>query len=149
MSMKQLDTLYRFETDKEQKAAQQLQAAQLDYQQNIQRLESVGEYRLEYMKRLSGRSVDGIDSATFSHFHAFIAKLDHAAEQVKIAMKQAKALAEQQKQLWLIQKQKVRAVELLRTNAMKKMAIVASRKEQKMFDEMSTQQYVRRHLSSF
>jgi len=147
--MKQLDTLYRFETDKEQKAAQQLQAAQLDYQQNIQRLESVGEYRLEYMKRLSGRSVDGIDSATFSHFHAFIAKLDHAAEQVKIAMKQAKALAEQQKQLWLIQKQKVRAVELLRTNAMKKMAIVASRKEQKMFDEMSTQQYVRRHLSSF
>ena len=91
---------------------------------------------------LTGYSLGGAHSA-------FIAKLDHAAEQVKIAMKQAKALAEQQKQLWLIQKQKVRAVELLRTNAMKKMAVVAARKEQKMFDEMSTQQFVRRHLSSF
>jgi flagellar FliJ protein len=146
--MKQLDTIYKYETDKEQKSAQELQAAELDYQQNIQRLDSVGEYRLEYMKRLSGRAVEGIDSATYSHFHAFIAKLDHAAEQVKIAMQQAKALAEQRKRLWLAQQQKVRAVELLRKNAMKKVAVIASRKEQQMFDEMSTQQFVRRQLPS-
>ena len=149
MPLKQLNTLHRYEQDKEKSASQALQTAEFEYQQNIERMKSVTDYRLEYMKRLNARSLVGIDSATFSHFHAFIAKLDHAAEQVKIAMKQAKALAEQQKQLWLIQKQKVRAVELLRTNAMKKMAIVTSRKEQKMFDEMSTQQYVRRHLSSF
>ena len=78
--MKQLNTLYKFELDKEQKAAQALQAScKLDYQQNQERLKSVSDYRLEYMKRLNQRSLEGIDSATYSHFHAFIAKLDNAA----------------------------------------------------------------------
>ena len=76
--MKQLNTLYKFELDKEQKASQALQAAELDYQQNQERLKNVSDYRLEYMRRLNQRSLEGIDSATYSHFHAFIAKLDNA-----------------------------------------------------------------------
>ncbi len=144
--MKQLDTLLKFEKDKETQAAQKLQAAELEYQQNISRLNGVGDYRLEYMKRLSQRSIEGIDSATYSHYHAFIAKLDHAAEQVRIAMIQAKALTEQCKQLWLSQRQKVKAVEHLRDKQVKKIALVEQKNEQKMFDEIATQQYIRRRL---
>jgi len=144
--MKQLDTLLKFEKDKEGQAAQKLQAAELEYQQNISRLNGVGDYRLEYMKRLNQRSIEGIDSATYSHYHGFIAKLDHAAEQVRIAMVQAKALAEQCKNLWMKQRQKVKAVEHLRDKQLKKMAAIAQSNEQKMFDEMATQQYIRRRL---
>jgi flagellar FliJ protein len=114
MSIKQLDTLYKFEQDKERKAAQKLQQAEQDYQQNIQRLQSVSDFRLEYMKRLNQRSINGIDSATYSHFHAFIAKLDNASEQVKVAIRQAKALVAQTKRQWLEQRQKLQAVEHLR-----------------------------------
>ena len=146
MSMNQLDTLLKFEKDKEAQAAQKLQAAELEYQQNISRLNGVGDYRLEYMKRLNQRSIEGIDSATYSHYHGFIAKLDHAAEQVRIAMVQAKALAEQCKNLWMKQRQKVKAVEHLRDKQLKKMAAIAQSNEQKMFDEMATQQYIRRRL---
>ena len=71
MSMKQLNTLYKYEYDKEKKAAQKVQKAEQDYQQNITRLNSVSDFRLEYMKRLNQRSLTGIDSATFTHFHAF------------------------------------------------------------------------------
>ncbi len=144
MSTKQLDTLLKFEKDKEQKSAQNLQRAEQDYQENLMRLINVGDFRLEYMKRVSQRSLVGIDSATYGHFHAFIAKLDHAAEQVKIALNQAKSLVAQRKKQWFIQRQKVQAVELLLNKKLKKITLVAAKREQKMFDEIATQQYIRR-----
>lgn len=144
MSLSQLNTLYKYEFDKEQKAAQLLQQAEQDYQQNIQRLQSVADYRLEYMKKLDERSQQGIDSATYTHYHAFVKKLDYAGEQVEIAMKQAKALIQQRKTAWLAQRQKVQAVELLKEKLMAKLAKKAARQEQLMFDEIATQQFVRR-----
>jgi len=146
--MKQLDTIYKYEKDKERQAALQLQTAELEYQQNIDRLSNVGEYRLEYMKRLNQRALQGIDSATYSHFHAFVAKLDNAAEQVQIAIAQAKSLVEQSKSLWLKQRQKVQAVELLREKKLKTLSIIADKQEQKMFDEIATQRYARRNTYS-
>ncbi|WP_085298112.1 flagellar export protein FliJ [Cognaticolwellia mytili] len=142
--MKQLNTLYKFELDKEQKSAQALKAAELDYQQNKERLSGVSEYRLEYMRRLNQRSLEGIDSATYSHFHAFIAKLDNAALQVKVAMHQAQALVETRKKQWLEQRKKIQAVELLRDKKLAALRVVANKQEQKMFDEIATQQFVRR-----
>lgn len=146
MSTKQLDILLKFERDKEQKLIQELQKAELEHQQNMQRLSSVGDYRLEYMKRLEQRSLEGIDSATYNHFHAFINKLDNAAEQVQMAVTQAKSLVEKQKSLWMLQRQKVQAVEKLKKNQMIKLNIQQQRQEQKMFDEIATQQFIRRSM---
>lgn len=142
--MRQLDTLLKFEKDKESQAAQKLQKAEQEYQQNISRLKGVSDYRLEYMKRLSQRSIEGIDSATYTHYHAFIAKLDHASEQVHIAMVQAKALSEQCKTFWMKQRQKVQAVEHLRGKQLKKAALITQNNDQKMFDEIANQQFIRR-----
>lgn len=144
MSLQQLNTLYKYEHDKEKKAAQQLQLAEQDYQQNLLRLQNVGDYRLEYMKRLDQRALQGIDSATYRHFHAFIAKLDNAAEQVEIAIKQAKALVEQRRKQWFAQRQKVKAVEHLQQQKIKMKVKIENKREQVMFDEFSTQQFVRR-----
>ena len=144
MPMKQLDTILKYEQDNEQRCADQLKIAENEYQQNISRLQGVADYRLEYMKRLSQRAQEGLDSATYSHYHAFIAKLDTASKQVEIATRQAKALVEQSKSLWLKQRQKVKAVELLRDKRLAKIAVAADKAEQKMFDEIATQQYIRR-----
>ena len=144
MAMKQLNTILKFEKDNEQRCADQLKIAENEYQQNITRLQGVADYRLEYMKRLSQRAEQGLDSATYSHYHAFIAKLDTASAQVEIAMNQAKALVKQSKSIWLKQRQKVKAIELLRDKRLQKMAVAADRAEQKMFDEIATQQFVRR-----
>lgn len=145
MSTKQLDVLYRYEKDKERKSAQQLQQAELEYQQNLVRLNGVGDYRLEYMKRLNERSKAGIDSATYSHFLSFISKLDQAGEQVKIAIEQSKAMMEHRKKLWLKQRQKLQAVEHLLELQMKKATLRAQRQEQKNFDEIATQQFIRQN----
>ncbi|MBU2869950.1 flagellar export protein FliJ [Colwellia sp. E2M01] len=146
MAMKQLDTILKYEQDNEQRCADQLKLAEHEYQQNMSRLQGVADYRLEYMKRLSQRAEQGLDSATYSHYHAFIAKLDTASEQVEIAMKQAKALAEQSRTIWLKQRQKVQAVELLREKRLKVVAAAEEKLEQKMFDEIATQQYIRRPI---
>lgn len=142
--MKQLDTLYKFERDKEIKASQSLQLAEQDHQQNKDRLMSVSQYRLEYMKRLSERSLAGIDSATYSHFHAFVAKLDHATEQVRIALRQAKSLVEHKQKLWMDQKRKVEAVEHLQNKKREALLKVEQKREQNMFDEIAIQQFIRR-----
>jgi flagellar FliJ protein len=141
---KQLETLLKFEQSKEEIASNTLRNAENDYQQNLIRLQSVADYRLEYMKRLSQRSSVGLDSATYNHYHAFISKLDYASEQVKVAMQQAKALVEQSKTLWFKQRQKVQAVEMLAKKRSLALAKVESKKEQAMFDEIATQQFVRR-----
>ena len=147
MSMKQLDTLLKYEQEKVDRCAEQLKIAENEYQQNMTRLQGVADYRLEYMKRLSQRAAQGLDSATYSHYHAFIAKLDQASSQVEIAMHQAKALAEQSKSIWLKQRQKLKAVELLRAQRLKKANLVEQKVEQKMFDEIATQQFIRRKVS--
>ena len=146
MPLKQLNTLHRYEQDKEKSASQALQTAEFEYQQNIERLKSVTDYRLEYMKRLNERSLIGIDSATFSHFHAFIAKLDNAAEQVDIAIMQSKSMVENRKKQWFAQRQKIQAVELLLDKKRSALNIRANKQEQKMFDEIATQQFVRRRM---
>ncbi len=148
MSLKQLDTLLKYEKDKEQKAIQALQQAEKDYQDNLQRITNVDDFRLEYMKRVSEHSQIGIDSATYGHYHAFINKLDNAAKQVKIALHQSKALVAQRKQQWFIQRQKVQAVEHLRAKEQAKLTLKAAKQEQKMFDEIANQQFIRRHYSS-
>lgn len=141
---KQLETLLKFEQSKEELASNTLRSAENDYQDNLIRLQSVADYRLEYMKRLSQRSSMGLDSATYNHYHAFISKLDYASEQVKIAMQQAKALVEQSKHLWLKQRQKVQAVEMLAKKRNLALVKIESKKEQAMFDEIATQQFLRR-----
>jgi flagellar FliJ protein len=89
----------------------------------------------------------GLDSVTYNHYHAFISKLDYAAEQVKIAMHQAKALVGQSKQLWIQQRQKVQAVEMLNDKRNAALMKIESKKEQSMFDEVATQQFIRRRSS--
>ncbi len=145
MANNQLEILLRFEKEKEQQSAQELQKAEQSYQDNLVRINSIGDFRLEYMKRVQERSLAGIDSATYGQYHAFIHKLDNASEQIEIAIKQSKALAQQCKQQWLVQHQKVQAVELLLAKQQAKLAIIAEKREQKMFDEIATQQFVRRH----
>ena len=147
MATNQLKTLLKFEQSKEELAANTLRNAENDYQQNLIRLQSVSDYRLEYMKRLSQRSTTGLDSATYNHYHAFISKLDYASEQVEIAMKQAKALVEQSRTAWLKQRHKVQAVEVLTAKRQLELAKVEARKEQNMFDEIATQQFIRRQAS--
>tara|TARA_R110001583_G_scaffold390_2_gene3579 strand:+ start:1544 stop:1999 length:456 start_codon:yes stop_codon:yes gene_type:complete len=144
---KQLETLLKFEQRKEEQAANTLRNAENDYQQNFIRLQSVADYRLEYMSRLSQRSMLGVDSATYNHYHAFISKLDYASEQVKIAMHQAKALVEQSKQLWIKQRRKVQAVEMLTAKRNVALMKIENKKEQSMFDEIATQQFLRRKSS--
>jgi flagellar FliJ protein len=97
---------------------------------------------------LNARSMVGIDSATFSHFHAFIAKLDNAAEQVDIAIMQSKSMVEKRKKQWFAQRQKIQAVELLLNKKRQALEVTANKQEQKMFDEIATQQFVRRRMLS-
>jgi flagellar FliJ protein len=143
---KQLETLLTIEQNKVQRLADELRQAEHTWQQHKLRLNNVGQYRLEYMKQLMERCKQGIDSATYNHFHAFVSKLDNAAEQLQIAIAQAKALVDQKKQAWRKQQQRVKSIELLIEKKQQQYQVILQRKEQKMFDEIANQAYVRRNF---
>ena len=63
-------------------------------------------------------------------------------------MQQAKALVEQSKSLWFKQKQKVQAVEMLANKRNLELVKIENKKEQSMFDEIATQQFIRRKLNN-
>lgn len=146
---KQLETLLKFEQDRERRATKKLSEAEQQVKENMGRLSAVSSYRLEYMKQLSARSLKGIDTMTYNHYLAFVSKLDNAAEQVKIAMHQAQALSEHSKKNWLEQKRKVQMIEHLLDKRHQKISRKSQQQEQKLFDEMASQQFQRRKKTRF
>lgn len=143
MARDSLALLLKFEHDKETQAANVLHYAQQHYQQNVQRLQGISDYRLEYMKQLSQKGETGVGSNTFRHYHNFLAKLDQVAKQQMQAIESSRKVVEQRKNQWLAQRQKVQSIEMLIDKNRQKMQLKIDREEQKMYDEIASQKYIR------
>lgn len=144
---KQLITLHKFESDKEQKAIQNLQQARGFYESQKSRLEGVENYRLEYMRNFQNNADKGMTAASFSHFHSFLKKLDEAYLSQQHMVGKAKQVVDQRQREYLAQQQKLRSVELLIDNQKKAIAAKEAKNEQKMFDEFAMQQFYRRQMA--
>ena len=143
MSDKALELVYQFEKSKEDQAANVLRQAQAHYQTNVDHLNGIGQYRLDYMKQLNERASSGVGGLTFGHYQNFIAKLDTAATQQQQTIIAAKKVVEQRRQQWIKQQQKVKSVEILLAKKRAKVVAAESKQEQKMFDEIAGQRFIR------
>ena len=76
-------------------------------------------------------------------------KLDKACEQQMQVIAQAKMAADQRKQMWLKQQQKVKAVTLLLDKKRLAKEKKEAKAEQAMLDEFATQRFIRSKSSSF
>lgn len=147
MALKQLQLVAKIEQDKEDQLMQELQTANKFLLDNQDKLANIYDYRKEYMQELTNRGQGGMDGNAFAQFNAFVNKLDSVVEQQLKVIDTAKQVVEQKRQFLAEQQQKRKAVNMLIEKYVAKEKQIEEKKEQKLLDELSTQNFFRRRDS--
>ena len=129
---------------KEDKLQAQYRAAQQNYQSMQQKYQGLADYRIEYVQQTQSRGQEGMASRQFNQYLNFIGKLDAALTAQQQYVQQAKANADQRLAQLLAMQKKRKAMEILIERELTEVQRKADKQEQKMLDEIATQQFFRR-----
>ncbi|KKL01151.1 flagellar export protein FliJ [Rheinheimera mesophila] len=144
MALAQLQLLVKVQQEKEDKLQAQYRAALQNYQSMQQKYQGLADYRIEYVQQTQSRGQEGMASRQFNQYLNFIGKLDAALTAQQQYVQQAKANADQRLQQLLAMQKKRKAMEILIERELAEIQRKADRQEQKMLDEIATQQFFRR-----
>ncbi|RVT46952.1 flagellar export protein FliJ [Rheinheimera sediminis] len=144
MALAQLQLLVKVQQEKEDKLQAQYRAAVQNYQSMQQKYQGLADYRVEYVQQTQSRGQEGMASRNFNQYLNFIGKLDAALTAQQQYVQQAKATAEQRLSQLLAMQKKRKALEILIERDLTEIQHKADRQEQKMLDEIATQQFFRR-----
>lgn len=144
MALAQLQLLVKVQQEKEDKLQAMYRAAQQNYQSMQQKYQGLADYRIEYVQQTQSRGQQGMASRQFNQYLNFIGKLDAALTTQQQYVQQAKASADQRLQQLLVMQKKRKALEILIERELAELQRKADRQEQKMLDEIATQQFFRR-----
>jgi flagellar protein FliJ len=144
MALAQLQLLVKVQQEKEDKLQAQYRAALLNYQSMQQKYQGLADYRIEYVQQTQQRGQQGMESRNFNQYLNFIGKLDAALTQQQQYVQQAKTTSEQRLQQLLAMQKKRKALEILIERELTEQQRKADKQEQKMLDEIATQQFFRR-----
>lgn len=143
MANSQLQMVASWEQQKEDKCARDFQLAQQNVELNKQKLSSLEQYKLDYLRQTQTKAAGGVTAMNFNQYQSFIGKLDRACEMQVGVLSQARLVADQRKTLWLAQQRKRKAVELLLEQKAQQARNKEERIEQSMLDELSLQKFIR------
>lgn len=144
---KQLELLLHIETEKQDKFAQELQAAQSYLTANQQKLKDVEGYKLEYLRKMQHMGSTGVIGGNYQHYQRFIVQLEDGIKKQLEVIDIAKEVLEQRKGTWLQQQQSVKAVELILEKKRLNQQRVMEKSEQQAIDEFATQKFIRNRLA--
>ncbi|HJS17005.1 MULTISPECIES: flagellar export protein FliJ [Rheinheimera] len=144
MALAQLQLLVKVQQEKEDKLQAQYRAAQQNYQSMQQKYQGLADYRIEYVQQTQSRGQQGMASRQFNQYLNFIGKLDAALTAQQQYVQQAKASADQRLLQLLAMQKKRKALEILIERELAEVQRKADKQEQKMLDEIATQQFFRR-----
>ena len=144
MALAQLQLLVKVQQEKEDKLQAQYRAAQQNYQSMQQKYQGLADYRIEYVQQTQSRGQEGMASRQFNQYLNFITKLDQALTQQNMQVQQAQRVAEMRRTAWLLMQKKRKALDLLIDKELQAGYVRAQKQEQKMLDEIATQQFFRR-----
>ncbi|MBV7314796.1 flagellar export protein FliJ [Shewanella sp. NIFS-20-20] len=139
-----LQTVLKLVTEAEQQAALQLKSAQLECQKRQQQLNSLNQYRLDYMQQLKAQQGQDISASYYHQFHRFIRQIDEAITTQVKTVAEADNLRQHRQAHWLQRQQKRKSVEQLLAKKAQQADAKAQRLEQKQLDEFVVNQFARR-----
>lgn len=144
MALKQLQLLAKVQLEKEEKLQAQFVQAQQFAQMAADKYSGLANYRTDYIRQSQQRGAEGIASRQFNQYLNFITKLDQALTQQNMQVQQAQRVAEMRRTAWLLMQKKRKALDLLIDKELQAGYVRVHKQEQKMLDEMATQQFFRR-----
>ena len=127
-------------------AARQLQAVTASRDGAKQQLDMLYVYRQDYLERFEKASAEGMSTVNYHNFRQFIATLDEAISQQNNIMDQYELKLKQTQEHWFDQKRQLNSYETLLSRQEQERQLLNNRKEQKLNDEMSMQQFRRQQL---
>ncbi len=144
MALAQLQLLVKVQQEKEDKLQALYRAAVQNYQSMQQKYQGLADYRIEYVQQTQSRGQEGMASRQFNQYLNFIGKLDAALTAQQQYVQQAKASVDQRLTQLLAMQKKRKAMEILIERELAEIQRKADKQEQKMLDEIATQQFFRR-----
>lgn len=97
---KRFSTLAELAKNKEQAAAGALGAVNKIHSENIQKLESLKDYRLEYLKQFSNHGKIGMDVASMQTYKTFIEGIEQAIHNQQIQIIESEQQCMHSKKIW-------------------------------------------------
>jgi flagellar FliJ protein len=144
---KRLKPIRKLAQNKEKNAAQELGHALEIQKHELNKLEQLKQYRIEYLDQMQVKVNQGVTGATLQQYHQFLNKLDLAISQQNNVVEQCVTQLETTKAHWQSKRSEAKAI----SQVMDKMAVkeqqVKDKKESNQTDEMSTQAFLRRQNS--
>lgn len=144
MALKQLQLLVQVQKEKEEKLLANFVQAQQFLQTCNDRYQGLADYRTDYIRQTQQRGAEGVQSRQFNQYLNFITKLDQALEQQNLQIQQAQRVVDMRRTTWLAMQKKRKAIELLIDKELAASQQRQNRLEQKLLDEIATQQFFRR-----
>ncbi len=144
MALKQLQLLVQVQKEKEEKLLANFVQAQQFLQTCNDRYQGLADYRTDYIRQTQQRGAEGVQSRQFNQYLNFITKLDQALEQQNLQIQQAQRVVDMRRTAWLTMQKKRKAIELLIDKELAASQQRQNRLEQKLLDEIATQQFFRR-----
>jgi flagellar FliJ protein len=141
-------TVLKLAKEAEEQAALRLKAAQFEHQKRVNQLQSLRDYRLDYMRQLAAQQGQQIRADYYQQFHRFVRQVDEAIKQQLAVVVEAERQKQYRQQHWMEKQQKRKAVELLLSKKALQKQQRENKQEQKLIDEFASQQFQRRKLST-
>lgn len=144
MKDRALQMVLELEQQREDECAREFAQARSQLTLQERRLAGLTAYRTEYLQQANEKAQQGMGSASFGRYHAFVGKLDVGIHQQHEQLQRIQQQVEAVRLRWLAQQQRRKALEHLlkkRAEAAKK---VKNRQEQLVADEFAMQNFLRR-----
>lgn len=142
-NLKQLAMILKLRQEAEDKAAKMMQQAGQALDQQNQQLQTLRQYRNDYLSKMTERSQAGLTAQHFGHYQEFVTRLDDALGRAEQQYAVAKQVWNQRQQAWHQARAETQGIQSLIDKEETALMHQANRQEQKQLDEFATTRFAR------
>jgi flagellar protein FliJ len=141
MSRDPLQLVYELREKQVQQAQMAYQKAQKSLFEQRQQLQSLHQYRRQYINQLSDKGSQGLSISDLGKYQQFIVQIDQGVTQHQQGLIKFEHDVHAHKKMWIEAQVSHKAMGMLLDRKAKKRATIADKKEQMLLDEFTTFQH--------
>ncbi|TQV86720.1 flagellar export protein FliJ [Aliikangiella coralliicola] len=145
---KRLKPIKKLAQNNEKAAAKALGESLDNHKQELQKLNQLEQYRIEYLTEMEEKVKAGVSGAALQHYHQFLNKLNLAITQQKDVIQKSTEQVDINQDQWKSKHSRTKAISQVMTKIKDKEVKQKEKKESAQIDEMSTQAFIRRQNSN-
>ncbi|MGL5334619.1 MAG: flagellar export protein FliJ [Enterovibrio sp.] len=128
----------------EHKAQLALVVAQNQLQEHYRQVAQLENYRLEYVKQLTERGLQGLSASNYGHINRFVTHLDELLSKQRQAAEKFEQNVERSRASWQSSREKRHSLEWLLEKRRSEAQLIAAKREQRLHDEFACIAFNRR-----